>query len=136
MRMQRLCKSIFANAYKIGASYFLLLLLLYISYALNPLFQFYSTGRSSYPLYKTFLLKTMKKVQHLRNEIESDCGILVPNELIFQPFYGGTSFTFTKHFPSVVKVTLWRKHLIIPLLCRVIAMEGLATRFQYMQLFG
>ena len=47
MRMQRICKSIFANAHRIGASYFLLLLLLYITTC--PLVQFYSTGRSSYP---------------------------------------------------------------------------------------
>ena len=47
MRMQRICKSTFANAHRIGASYFLLLLLLYITTC--PLVQFYSTGRSSYP---------------------------------------------------------------------------------------
>ena len=132
MRMQRICKSIFGNAYKIAASYFLLLLLLYISNALNPLVQFYSTARWSYPLYRMFLLK----LHNLRNEIESECGILVPNELIFQPFYGGASFTFTKHFPSVVKVTWWRwQQVITVLLCRVIVMGGLETRFQYMQLF-
>ena len=50
------------------------------------------------------------KVINLRNEIERECGILVPNELIFEPFYGGASFTFTKHFPSVVKVTLWSQN--------------------------
>ena len=88
------------------------------------------------------------KLQNLRNGIENECGILVPNELIFTPFYGGTSFTFTHHFPSVVKVKWWRwqgifdilsfsaRRGLTPLLYRVIVMEGLVTRFQYMQLFG
>ena len=89
-------------------------------------------------LFKDISIKSHQiKVQHLRNEIESACGILMPNELIFQPFYGGASFTFTKHFPSVVKVTWWRwQQVITALLCRVIVMGGLETRFQYTQHFG
>ena len=55
MRMQRICKGIYANAFKIGASYILLFVV-----TLNPLFQFYTTGRWRYPLYQMLLLKTMK----------------------------------------------------------------------------
>ena len=43
-----------------------------------------------------------------RNAIEIECGISLPNQLVFKPFYGTRSFTLTQHFPSVVKVWQWR----------------------------